>query len=290
MNLIKMDLEKIKLGVTAFIFFMAIFSIRVGFSQSSSEVSIVASGIFTSLDYDIEKAHLDNSGRGSFGLEYGFYLDWQWSIHLGAEFDKFSIDANYGAIKNSIQAVDIEGKNFEYRYTASGYREKQELEVINIPLMLQFQTYGDWKFYARLGAQMSFAYHTAYSVTIENFSTSGYYPQYDIELFSPKFMGFGSYTNFSQGGQELKVNPFFATVMEAGVKREIDRMGGLYIGLFCTYGLNRIGTVTKNKPLVEYDPKSFAAFRTNSVLTTEGAANMRLISYGIKLRFAIGGF
>ena len=290
MNLIKIAIAKIKAGMAAFIIFMAMFSIGVGFSQSRSEVSLVASGIFTSLDYDIENAHLDHSGRGSFGLGYGFYLDRRWSIHIGAEFEKFSIDAGYGALENSIPAVDIEGENFEYRYAASAYREKQELEVVSIPLTLQFQTEGEWRFYARLGAQMSFAYHAAYSATIEKLSTSGYYPQYDVELFSPKFMGFGSYANFAQGGQELEVNTFFAALLEAGVKREIDRIGGVYIGLFCNYGLNRIGTVAENKPLVEYDPNSFAAFHANSVLTTERAENIKLISYGIKLRFAIGGF
>ena len=275
----------------AFITLITVLSTQMSFAQSKSEISLVASGIFSKLDYDTQEAYLDQARSGSFGLGYSFYFNRQWAINIGAEYESFKTNLIYSALQLSNNAVDIEGETFEYRYTAEGYDEEQKLNVINIPLTLQFQTDGDeTKFYARVGGQISLINDAEYSTSIRNLTTSGYYPQYDAELFDPQFMGFGRYNNVSQESQDLAFDTSFAAVLEAGVKREIDNLGSLYIGLFCNYGLTTLRTDTEAANLVEYNTENPTDFTANSVLQTDRAEDIRLVSYGIKLRFAIGGY
>jgi len=275
----------------AFITLITVLSTQISFAQSKSEISLVASGIFSKLDYDTQEAYLDQARSGSFGLGYSFYFNRQWAINIGAEYESFKANLIYSALQLSNNAVDIEGETFEYRYTAEGYDEEQKLNVINIPLTLQFQTDGDeTKFYARVGGQISLINDAEYSTSIRNLTTSGYYPQYDAELFDPQFMGFGRYNNVSQESQDLAFDTSFASVLEAGVKREIDNLGSLYIGLFCNYGLTTLSTDTEAANLVEYNTENPTDFTANSVLQTDRAEDIRLVSYGIKLRFAIGGY
>lgn len=275
----------------AFIALIAVLSAQMSFAQSKSEISIVTSGIFSKLDYDIQDGYLNNSRNGSFGIGYSLYLNRQWAINIGAEYESFKANLIYGSLQLSSDAVDIDDENFEYRYTAERYDEEQKLKVINIPLTVQFQTDGDeTKFYARVGGQISLINDAEYSTSIKSLTTSGYYPQYDAELFDPQFMGFGRNKNVSQESQDLEFNTSFAAVVEAGVKREIDNLGGLYIGLFCNYGLTTLNADTEATSLIEYNTENPTKFTANSVLQTDRAEDIRLISYGIKLRFAIGGY
>lgn len=275
----------------AFITLITVLSTQISFAQSKSEISLVASGIFSKLDYDTQEGYLDQARSGSFGLGYSFYFNRQWAINIGAEYESFKTNLIYSALQLSNNAVDIEGETFEYRYTAEGYDEEQKLNVINIPLTLQFQTDGDeTKFYARVGGQISLINDAEYSTSIRNLTTSGYYPQYDAELFDPQFMGFGRYNNVSQESQDLAFDTSFAAVVEAGVKREIYNLGSLYLGLFCNYGLTTLSTDTEAANLVEYNTENPTDFTANSVLQTDRAEDIRLVSYGIKLRFAIGGY
>ena len=275
----------------AFITLITVLSAQMSFAQSKSEISVVASGIFSKLDYDTQEAYLDQARGGSFGLGYSFYFNTQWAINIGAEYESFKNNLIYSSLQLSSDAVDIDGEAFEYRYTAERYDEEQKLNVINIPLTLQFQTDGDeTKFYARVGGQISLINDAEYSTSIRSLTTSGYYPQYDAELFDPQFMGFGRYNNVSQESQDLEFDTSFAAVVEAGVKREIYNLGSLYLGLFCNYGLTTLSTDTEAASLVEYNTENPTDFTANSVLQTDRAEDIRLMSYGIKLRFAIGGF
>ena len=273
----------------AFIILITFFA-QNSFAQSKSEVSLVASGIFSTLDYDAQEGYLDNSRGGSFGIGYSFYFNQQWAVNIGAEYEKFKANLVYSSLQLSSDAVDIDGENFEYRYTADRYDEEQKLDVINIPLTVQFQTDGETKFYTRIGGQVSIINNAEYTTSIRSLTTSGYYEQYDAELFDPRFMGFGTYSNINQESQDLEFDTSFAAVIEAGVKREIENFGSLYLGLFCNYGLNTINTETENINLVEYNTEDPTDITANSILQTNSVEDVRLVSYGIKLRFALGGY
>lgn len=260
-------------------------------AQTRSEFSIAAGGIFSQLEYNLpQNSYIDNSYGGGIGLGYSFYLNPQWSINIEGEYERFKANALLNSLQVNTNATDMEGENFEFRYTANHYNEEQKLDVINIPLTVQFQTDGETKFYARIGGQVSIIANAEYTTSIRSLTTSGYYAQYDAELFDPMFMGFGTFNNLNQESKELDLDTSFAAVMEAGIKREAGESNSLYIGFFLDYGLNTINGDTENTNLVEYTSENPTDFNTNSVLSTSMAEDVKLISYGLKLRFAFGGF
>lgn len=269
---------------------LAVCFTQSNFAQSKSEISLTASGIFNKLDYESENGYLDNSRNGSFGIGYGFYFNTQWSINIGAEYQFFKANVTYNNLELSSNATDIEGESFIYNYNATKYEEEQKVSTINIPLTLQFQTDGDTKFYARAGAQVSLISSAEYSTSIRSLTTSGYYEQYNAELFDPEFMGFGTFTNLSQKDQELELDTSIAAVIEAGVKTEVGDSSHLYLGFFYNYGINTINSSSNQENLVEYNTDSPTDLSANSLLNTELTDEVRLVSYGLKLRFAFGGY
>jgi hypothetical protein len=71
------------------------------------------------------------------------------------------------------------------------------------------------------------------------------------------------------------------------VKQKIGDKSAIYIGVYLDYGLNNIYDKSSNKNFVQYNPELPVQLKQNSVLESPFASNVRLVSYGLKLRFAI---
>jgi len=262
-----------------------------GWSQTNnSEFSINASGIFSQLDYDLPDGYLDKDRGWSVGVGYAYYLTPQWSINLEGNYQKYSSTAIINSTGGSYTTTDYENESFEFRYAANDYQEGQELDVIHIPLTLQFQTDGDTKFYVRAGAQVGIAFNSTYNSSIGILSTSGYYEQYDAELFDPLFMGLGEFSDVNQKDKELDWDMFYSAVLETGVKTEVGDARYLYIGFFVNYGLNTMNAEETGASLINYEKASPNNFSLGSIFESGIAQDAGLQSFGIKLRYALGGY
>lgn len=291
MNLINMYKNRSKKFFGPLFLFFCLLLLKEAGAQTKSEFSITAGGGFSQLDYELPQGgYLDNSRGGSLGIGYSFYLNTQWAINIAGEYESFKANAVINSLESFTPATDMEGESFEFRYTALNYEEQQKVQVINIPLTLQFQTDGETKFYTRIGAQASIIANAEYSTSIRSLSTSGYYAQYDAELFDPRFMGFGTFNRVKPGSGELELDTSFAAVAEAGVKREAGESSSFYIGLFINYGLNTINKQSGTASTLQYHTSAPTDFESQSILSSGYAEDLRLVSYGLKLRFAFGGF
>ncbi|WP_121667539.1 outer membrane beta-barrel protein [Mesonia aquimarina] len=292
MNLVHISTYLSKKQFSFICLFISILSINIGQAQTRSEFAIEAGGIFNKLTYELssEDASINHSDGASIGIGYSFYLKPQWAISIGGIYQHYQSEARFGILQGSYTATDIEGENFEFRYTATDYSEEQNLNVVHIPLTLQFQTEGDTKIYVRAGGQIGILLSSEYTSITERLSTSGYYPQYDAELFDPQFMGFGTYNNLKAPARELDWNTSFSAVLEAGVKREAGKNSHLYIGFFINYGLNTISNDNREEALVAYQTSKPDDFLFNSIFSTGNAKQARLQSFGVKLRYAFGGY
>ncbi|SHJ20224.1 Outer membrane protein beta-barrel domain-containing protein [Mesonia phycicola] len=262
-----------------------------GWSQNiKSEFSINASGIFSQLDYDLPQGYLDKDRGWSAGVGYAYYLTPQWSINLEGNYQKYSSTALINTTSGSYQTTDFENEDFEFRYVANNYQEQQELDVIHIPLTLQFQTDGDTKFYIRGGVQIGILFNSTYTSSVEKLSTSGYYEQYNVELFDPIFMGFGEFSDVFQKNVELDWDMSYSTVLETGVKAEVGDARHLYIGFFVNYGIASISSDSTQKQLIEYEQNTPSDYTLGGIFKSGLAQNARLQSFGIKLRYALGGY
>lgn len=227
-------------------------------------------------------------GNGvSAGLRYSHYLNEGLSVGLGAEYQTYSSDSEFAALSGRYNAVDAENDSFQFRYSASRLREQQKLSYINIPITVQFETPGRSKLYVAAGAKIGFAVNGSFETRMGNLTTSGYYPQYNVELFSPTFAGFASTNNLQTPKQDLKADVSYSATFETGLKQLIGDGKSIYIGVYLDYGLNNIYDKKEDKNLVQYNAELPVELKYNSVFDSGAARNMRLVSYGLKLRFAI---
>ncbi|MFD2942388.1 hypothetical protein [Flavobacterium notoginsengisoli] len=221
------------------------------------------------------------------GIRYSYYLNEGLSLGIGVEYQTYNTDLKFGSASGQYNSIDAENEAFQFRYQATKIREEEKLGYINVPLTIQFETQGKSKLYLAAGAKIGFASSGNYESSIGNLTTSGYYPQYNVELFSPSFAGFGSFDNVKTPNQDLKTKTSCSATFETGLKQDIGNRNSIYIGVYLDYGLNNIYDKNNNRNLVQYNPELPVEFTYNSVFDSGLARDMRLVSYGLKLRIAM---
>jgi hypothetical protein len=228
------------------------------------------------------------SGNGfSAGLRYSYYLNKNFSLGIGVEYQLYNSDLKFNSPTGQYNTVDTEGESFQFRYRATNLIEQQKLGYLNIPIGVQFETPGTSKLYIAAGGKIGFATSGSYESTMSNLTTSGYYPQYNVELFDPVFAGFANTNNAKINNQDLDTKVSYSATFEIGLKQQIGSRNSIYIGAYADYGLNNIYDKNKNKNLVQYNPELPVVLEHNSAFDSDLARDMRLVSYGLKLRFAL---
>ncbi|MUV04668.1 outer membrane beta-barrel protein [Flavobacterium rakeshii] len=253
--------------------------------KSFSEVTISVGGPTTSLNYEVTGGDVSNQIGLNFGLDYTFFFSDNFGLSLGAEYQRFNTTAKAQNIPGTYETTDFEGESFEFRYTMRRFKEEQKLDFVNIPLMLVYQNQ-EYDFYIKAGTKIGLPVSGKFKSNF-NLSASGYYPQYDGELFDPAFMGFGDFDDVKADG-DIDVKPTYIASFEFGVKQPIGK-GNLYAGFYFDYGLNDIAD-KKSRPVDYTVNDSGASFGYNSVLNTEYVDQLKTMAFGIKLRYSIFNF
>ncbi|OXG04125.1 outer membrane protein with beta-barrel domain [Flavobacterium araucananum] len=251
--------------------------------DKKQELSIAVAGPFSFLKST--SGELVPGNGISAGLRYSYYLNEGLSIGIGVEYQTYNSDVKYQSISGQYNAIDSENEAFQFRYKATDLREKQKLGYVNIPIGIQFETPGTTKLYVAAGAKIGFATNGTYETTAQNLTTSGYFPQYNAELFSPAFAGFASTNDLKTSKQDLKTDVSYSATFETGLKQKFGERSAIYIGIYFDYGLNNVYDNKGNKNLVQYNPQLPVQLQYNSVLSSSN--DIRLVSYGLKLRYAI---
>jgi Outer membrane protein beta-barrel domain len=254
--------------------------------DKKQELSISVGGPSSFLKYKTNGDVVPGNGINA-GIRYSYYLNEGLSLGIGAEYQTYSSDVKYQFFASQYNAVDADNEAFQFRYKATGLREKQKLGYVNIPVNIQFETPGSTKLYLAAGAKVGFATNGNYETSIQNLTTSGYYPQYNVELFSPAFAGFASTNDIKTSKQDLKTDVSYSATFETGLKQNLGDRSAIYIGAYFEYGLNNIYDNKESKNPVQYNSPLPVQLQYNSLLNSPYTNDIRLVSYGLKLRFAI---
>ena len=279
------------------IIFATVFSLLASgiFAQHTRhEFSVVAGGGLSALNYELSEGNRTLGLGGRAGVGYGYFWSPSWGLRSGLEVGLFNSRADMSNFHDRFPAVDIDGTAFEFRTTLSNHRECQRVLMLQIPLMLQFQTRGQNQFYAAAGGRVGFPLSARYraSATVVN---SGFYAQENYEYTNRPFAGFGRFENQTSEGLLNLRTAFFASA-ELGMKWRLNSRMSLYTGIFADYGLNNInstGVVAQN-PLIAYNADNPAAFPPNSVFNSQRnhralTDKITPLSAGITVRLAFGG-
>ncbi|EAP87379.1 hypothetical protein CA2559_01450 [Croceibacter atlanticus HTCC2559] len=269
-----------------------VISLNFCYSASSQEIKgeIIGSvsGVFSTLDYSLNGASLRNGKGGQVGVHYGYHLSENYSLQLGLEFQSVSSSSRYEVIRGSYNATDSEGEDFEFRYRGTNFQEQQKAQFVSIPLVVQYETSGVSRFYIAVGGKVALPIDTYYETDIKTLNTSGFYRQYNVELFDPEFAGFGTYRNINVNDQDLELKTAFSATLELGIKQMLSSNNSIYIGLFFDYGINDLYDGEEFEDLVNYSNDIPSEFTYNTILGTSNASEVKLNAYGVKLKYSLG--
>ena len=268
--------------------------------QSNSlrnEISVYMNGGISYLKYDMDM-DVKQDGRlgGGLGVQYALYLSSNWSVSAGAEYQQYHSETTFSDFEGYYPTTDSEGEDFEFRSSASSYQEKQMLDMLNIPLRIQYETTGKpTRFFASTGIQWGIPVQTKYKVTATDLKTAGYYEQYDALLESPAFVGFGNWGTEVKDNRKLDIKNSFSLLFDLGIKQQIKENEDLYIGLYAEFGLNELNKESSpSKELISYDTENPTEFQFESITNASPggqgkvyADKLKTIGFGLKVRYTL---
>ncbi|GHV67647.1 hypothetical protein FACS1894199_13530 [Bacteroidia bacterium] len=262
--------------------------------QSQHEFSISAGGGVGVLEYRPIGGGKQAMQMGfDIGVAYTFFATPHIGFKIGLNYATFNgnsgedhaEDIKYydvGDIKIEVEDPrDGQTGTIEIDYYARGntYVETQNVPLLMIPVMLQFQSGNNDKlgFYGAAGIKIGIPMNPTYTgewKELEMFpwiyeqeSGADYYGVRKFEEEQTKY-GYGTFSGKKRSGKLEIGNPILAAV-EVGVKYPVSPKMALYIGGYFNYGVNDIAKVTSGKSLTSYNP----ADPYNSHLSVLNATN-----------------
>jgi len=251
--------------------------------QTNHEFSIHGGGGLSSLNYKLSSGKCSNLFGGDFGLGYTCIFNDVVALHFGIDFDFYNAKAKLDGVQIITSNLkDSENDRFDMCTTLNNYTETQKAMFLNIPVMLQLQTKGKHKAFARAGIKIGIPLNCKYNVTDATLTNEAYYTALGTWLPVPEFAGFGIFPNQNFDGK-LKLNVTAMIALEAGAKWKLGEMLALYTGIYFDYGLNN-SLKKSNKPFINYSNSYPATFTANSALPSL-TEKIKPIAVGFKLRF-----
>ena len=264
------------------------------FAQHKHEFSLYGGGGLSTLNYKATFGEQKYGLGGHLGLGYHFFFSPKWGLGTGAELAFYNARFNMSGLDIHYMATDMDGTAFEFRSAVNSYKEKQRAMLLQIPLMLQFQTGSKHQFFIAAGGKAGIPLKEKYSSTA-SLSNAGFYA-YESSLYdTQEFMGFGNFSGKKSNGSLDFKTAFFVSA-ETGVKWRLGEKWSLYTGLYLDYGLNNIlkkQNVASQPSLVVYNSADPPAFAVNSIIKSQYNAKsftdkITPMAVGIKLRVAFG--
>lgn len=268
-----------------------------GFAQNKHEFSVYGGGGLSTLNYKVSVGEQQNGFGGQFGLGYTFFFSPKWGLGTGVEMAFYNARFSMDNFSNRYTTTDMDGNSFEFRSTLTNYEEKQGAMLLQIPLMLHFQTGNTHRFYAALGGKIGIPLSGIYESTNDGLKNSGYYAHEDYEYTTQEFMGFGTFKGKDVTG-DLDFKTAFFVSAEAGMKWKLAGKWSLYTGLYVDYGLNNIYQTQDPAPqFVAYNSENPQDFTVNSILASQYMQNgisqtftdkINPLAAGVKIALSLG--
>lgn len=264
------------IGITAFLI-SQVMSAQFYVGVQSGAGSILSNIKATSASYEL---------GGAIKVGYIYSLSNNIGIGTGIEFSQYKQDvflSNSSATLSNYE-VDPSTSAFEYRITASNYKERQTLHAIQIPLFVQYKmniNKGiDFNF--RAGAKYFLPVNYKIKATATNVNGTGYYPDVNLTIDDLPEYGFGSQSNYSASG-EYETKGIVMSMFELGFTFDMGAKNALYVAMFLENGYGSIVDQNKDESYIGYNPTSVADRKANGLYSTDENAKIRPVAFGVTL-------
>jgi len=264
------------IGITAFLI-SQVMSAQFYVGVQSGAGSILSNVKATSASYEL---------GGAIKVGYIYSLSNHIGIGTGIEFSQYKQDvflSNSSATLSNFE-VDPSTSAFEYRITASNYKERQTLHAIQIPLFVQYKmniNKGiDFNF--RAGAKYFLPVNYKIKATATNVNGTAYYPDVNLIIDNLPEYGFGSQSNYSASG-EYETKGIVMSMFELGFTFDMGAKNALYVAMFLENGYGSILDQDKDESYIGYNPTSVADRKANGLYSTDKNAKIRPVAFGVTL-------
>ncbi len=179
-------------------------------------------------------------------------------------------------LTESTPAIDSDGDTYIHKSKFNNWQESQQVLFVEVPLTAQFTHRFNDKIglLVTAGAKVSIPVNATYKTIGGEIVTSGYYPQFNIELTDLPQHGFTTITQSYTG--KYSFNPACMAIAELGGTYKLSEKIDLYIGGYFNYGLNNI---LKPDTKTLYEPDG----TYNGVMETNQTTSLKPFSLGVKL-------
>jgi len=264
------------IGITAFLI-SQVMSAQFYVGVQSGAGSILSNIKATSASYE---------PGGAIKVGYIYSLSNNIGIGTGIEFSQYKQDvflSNSSATLSNYE-VDPSTSAFEYRITASNYKERQTLHAIQIPLFVQYKmniNKGiDFNF--RAGAKYFLPVNYKIKATATNVNGTAYYPDVNLTIDDLPEYGFGSQSNYTASG-EYETKGIVMSMFELGFTFDMGAKNALYAAMFLENGYGSILDQEKDESYIGYNPISVEDRKSNGLYSTDKNAKIRPVAFGVTL-------
>ena len=294
-------------------------------NEKSSYASVALNVGMTSLGYSVtELDGSPGSAKSKIGAgvtaKYNYYFNSHWGIGAGFGLSLYKSDAIINGGMNNFYPSgnyiddDESGlpQNFELRGRLENIKEKQNVQLFEIPVTALYQTrfsYGKWGAYGSLGIKLQLPVVKKFEVasnTESKLNVSGYYTDgtQGFDMGAPgtpelSYHGFGTVANPGKAlgwknDTELKVG--FACTFEAGAIHRLNNESDLLFGLYIDYTFSDIknsNVTLLSGPSGNYHPDANdnigKGIIYNGLLNSNQTNEITPLSFGVKigLRFKL---
>jgi len=278
------------------------------YAQDLHEFSLHIGGGLSTLRYDPLIGEQSNGFDKEFGFGYAYFLSPWFGFATGLEFAFYSAEfklknrlvSDYYVKHVNNGAID----SLRFRSRWDNYTEKQSAVMLQVPLMLQFQTGIGYYVMAGVKGAISISGNSSGKGDLMNTGYLG--GEIDCDLYindcigmpqggGNTWDGLGLYKGKKTENQEKFKSALFVS-MEMGKKWRFEDGLSLYTGVYFDYGLNNILKKKKIEDLsqmVEYNSKNPSDFATNGAFDSKWEQKPYItkvmpMAIGIKIKLSLG--
>jgi outer membrane protein OmpA-like peptidoglycan-associated protein len=267
---------------------LACASMLFAYNQATAQqFSVEFNGGFQGTQYKISEGKTTLQPGGSLGLNYTFLFNNHWGLLAGIGAGYFSTKSRLNDGTYSSYQVDDAGSAFEYKVSTNGYAEQQHFLAASIPVMAEYHTTGEGlQWYIQAGTRIIIPMNATIKASAPQLTTTGYYPDYNIEVGNLPQHGFSTTSNW-KGETTTTFKPTATASIATGISFPLGRDQRLYTGIYADQGLTGINKQTGDQPLVTYTGNTNTVL-ANSLLRTRQAGTARMMAIGLQVRISFG--
>jgi len=227
----------------------------------ANEFSIYGGAGLHTFMYDVKGSDKSQGFGGIFGLGYTYFFAPNWGIGTGLELSFYNAEYKLDAYtQEPYPTMDpSDGNPLVFLSTVNGFKEEQHAMLLQIPLMLQYQSNGkhDKTFYYAAGAKIGIPLSGSSEISANSVTNVGERSYEDYRYTTQKFMGFGTFEG-QKNKKDLSTQTSVLLSTETGMKWKLSEDLRLYTGVYFDYGLNSITKKQSADKAVEYNGGTFA--------------------------------